>query len=523
MALCSAFCLFFVLCFVALCTDAYCGSVFNIVFTSVPPLLIAVFDRDISRENLIKYPALYASGLKNQCFNVQLLLRIICEGVLHSLALYFCSFFLYTGAGDILTSGGLSSDLWVFSTAMYTYLVVVVNGRMALDTSTHTWFNDGFLIASVLVWFAFALAYCGVGVTADMLWVAELLYSTPSFWLGLLLVPAICLVPEVALRFARRMYFPTQKDIVMENERGYKYNANERNSRRRGTSAKIANYNNGIVTAPTSASPKLNASYGATSSVPAESDVVLVHASASPVRKSSVLGAFGSSSSRLLHSPAHGPFATSSKLGNGSGLSDIIAPGEEDMAPIVSRNGLFPPPQLILGPSAPAAAAYQQQNNIHNGGLSNSSSYYGNANSPQPSPVASPSDVTPSRVPIAMERLPPQASLQQHQQYPHASSSSSNGARRMSVSQDQHGAPAVTIHLAPGHSSDFGSGSIVQPSLMVTPPVSARRISSKQLLSSNGSPRLTGIPSPSSSPLPAHPSYGERRRSLNAGNVTATR
>ena len=250
--------------------DAYAGSVFNIIFTSVserggggrvlrpavgrasffaeffflsslnnfyfifwvsfpflcrsiPVMLVAVLDRDVSREGLLAHPELYGSGLRNECFSVRLLLRIIGEGVSHSLLLYWCCVALYTGAGDVVQHSGRTHDLWLLSTAMYSYLVLVVNARVALDTTTFTWLNHLFLFLSVAAWFVFALVYCAVGmeVTPDMLDVAQTMFATPAFWAGGLVIVVMCIVPEVAWMAARRMMWPTGKDVVMEAERGY--------------------------------------------------------------------------------------------------------------------------------------------------------------------------------------------------------------------------------------------------------------------------------------------------------------
>ena len=282
--------------------DAYAGSVFNIIFTSMPPLLIAMLDRDVSRENLLKYPQLYASGLRNECFNVRLLLRIVGEGVAHSLLLYYSCYCLYNRGGDVMSTEGRSSDLWVFSTAMFTYLVVVVNMRMALDMSTFTWLNIFFLVASVLAWFGFALLYCGLGLVADMLMVAQQMMSTAAFWMGLLVIPVMCVVPEVAWLTARRTFWPTPKDIVMEMERGY--GANEADK------ALLPTRHSEESDTP----PRLSG-YGATSSVPADGLLVRAtstqHVVAAPAAAGSSASAsrrpsarpslfVGNSSSRLL-------------------------------------------------------------------------------------------------------------------------------------------------------------------------------------------------------------------------------
>lgn len=185
-------------------------------------MLAAVLDRDVSKANLLKYPTLYQSGIRQECFNVQLLLRIILEGVAHSIVLYFGCLLLFTGAGDVVKSDGQTHDLWVISTAMYSYLVLIVNLRLGLDTTTWTWVNFFFFFGSWLSWFVFILIYCTVDVTPNMHKVAQWLFSSATFWLGYLLLTGVCILPEVAWLAFVRLYRPKLKDIVMEIERGYK-------------------------------------------------------------------------------------------------------------------------------------------------------------------------------------------------------------------------------------------------------------------------------------------------------------
>ena len=46
--------------------------------------------------------------------------------------------------------------------------------------------------------------------------VTHYLWATPSFWLGVIILPIICLFPDVVFRYIQRNYWPTTYDIIQE-------------------------------------------------------------------------------------------------------------------------------------------------------------------------------------------------------------------------------------------------------------------------------------------------------------------
>eukprot|EP00456_Euglypha_rotunda_P043327 TRINITY_DN3392_c0_g1_i8.p1 TRINITY_DN3392_c0_g1~~TRINITY_DN3392_c0_g1_i8.p1 ORF type:complete len:157 (-),score=11.50 TRINITY_DN3392_c0_g1_i8:117-587(-) len=100
---------------------------------------------------------------------------------------------------------------------MYTFLIIVVNIRIGLDTTTWNWLTFLFMFLSVFAWFCFALIYCTIiDITPDMYYVAQRLFADYNCWLLVLLIPAICILPDVAYRYYRRTYYPTLLDLVAE-------------------------------------------------------------------------------------------------------------------------------------------------------------------------------------------------------------------------------------------------------------------------------------------------------------------
>ena len=200
--------------------DAFSGSCYNLVFTALPVLFTAVFDRPYSKD-IAKYcPELYENGPKNGSFNLRLFFFYSMEGVVHSILLFFgTTFFIDSQA----KSNGQIVGFWVSCTTMFTALVTVATLKMMLETKTWTQWSILVFGLSELAWFVFALVWSVIpaswGWGNDNIYqVAQVSMELPIFWFAVLFAVAICLVPEVLFRYVMRTYFPTRLNIIEELE-----------------------------------------------------------------------------------------------------------------------------------------------------------------------------------------------------------------------------------------------------------------------------------------------------------------
>ena len=139
------------------------------------------------------------------------------------LLIFFFSLYLF---GDTVTDpSGRDNDLWLTSSAMFAYMVVVTNLKMALQCVTWTWITHLFFWLSIAAFVLVSLVYSGTSVglstTADMYWVTIRMYTQGMFWWGMLLVSIASLLPYLTVMYVQRMFYPTHEDIVYENELGH--------------------------------------------------------------------------------------------------------------------------------------------------------------------------------------------------------------------------------------------------------------------------------------------------------------
>jgi phospholipid-transporting ATPase len=141
----------------------------------------------------------------------------IANSIVHSILLYWLTMFSY---GDgIVWSNGKSSDYLVVGNMVYTYVVVTVCCKAGLEMDTWSWISHLSIWGSIGLWFAFLIVYSyvwvvGIPLAPNMAGMIELLFSTPFFWLCLLLVPFTTLIPDIAYKALRVTVRTTETDKI---------------------------------------------------------------------------------------------------------------------------------------------------------------------------------------------------------------------------------------------------------------------------------------------------------------------
>lgn len=78
-------------------TDYWILIFFNLLFTSAPPVIYGVLEKDVSAETLVQLPELYKSGQKSEVGVKTKTLRLIyihcqSQGIFQSVQLKYCTF-----------------------------------------------------------------------------------------------------------------------------------------------------------------------------------------------------------------------------------------------------------------------------------------------------------------------------------------------------------------------------------------------------------------------------------------------
>ncbi|KAL8138104.1 hypothetical protein V2J09_004105 [Rumex salicifolius] len=168
-------------------------SLYNVLFSSLPPIALGVFDQDVWLRIL--------SWMFNGIYSGAMI------------------FFFTKRALEIpaFNDSGKTADFEIFGATMYTCVVWVVNTQMALFVNYFTLIQHIVLWGGIVFWYLFLLAYGAmspsISTTAYQVYV-EALALSPKYWLAVFFVVVSALVPYCCYIAIQMWFFPVYHNVI---------------------------------------------------------------------------------------------------------------------------------------------------------------------------------------------------------------------------------------------------------------------------------------------------------------------
>ncbi|KAF5388875.1 hypothetical protein D9757_005590 [Collybiopsis confluens] len=203
--------------------ESWTLSLYNVLFTVLPPLVIGVFDQFVSARILDRYPQLYILGQKNEFFTSKAFWMWVINALYHSVILFGFSVILWWG--DIKEASGFDTGHWFWGTTLYLAILLTVLGKAALISDIWTKYT----VAAIPGSFAFTMVFLpiyavvapAIGFSKEYQNIVPRLWKDAVFYFMILLVPIFCLSRDFAWKYYRRTYMPSSYHIAQELQ---KYN-----------------------------------------------------------------------------------------------------------------------------------------------------------------------------------------------------------------------------------------------------------------------------------------------------------
>jgi phospholipid-transporting ATPase len=203
--------------------ESWTLTLYNVLFTVLPPLVIGVFDQFVSARFLDRYPQLYILGQRNAFFSKTSFWLWVGNALYHSILLFGFSVILFWG--DLKIGGGFDSGHWYWGTTLYLAVLLTVLGKAALISDIWTKYTVAAIPGSFVFTMLFLPLYATVapliGFSKEYEGIVPRLWTDGVFYFVLLLIPLVCLVRDFAWKYYRRTYSPLSYHIVQELQ---KYN-----------------------------------------------------------------------------------------------------------------------------------------------------------------------------------------------------------------------------------------------------------------------------------------------------------
>ncbi|XP_078280271.1 phospholipid-transporting ATPase IC [Rhinoraja longicauda] len=199
--------------------ELWCITLYKVAYSWLPVLSIGVLDKDLSDVMSIKYPKRYKVGQRNKLFNYKTFLATILHGLLSSFVIFFIPYGAFLeGVGH---GGTTMSGYQFLAMAVGTGAVLTINIEIMLDISSWT------VPSVVAIMIDFFLYFCMTFLTQSNFLsrrnpymfqfngAALNAFKQPLFWLTVLLVVAINIIPSLTFRFILRCFSSKDAGIVI--------------------------------------------------------------------------------------------------------------------------------------------------------------------------------------------------------------------------------------------------------------------------------------------------------------------
>ncbi|KAJ0050254.1 hypothetical protein NL108_014859, partial [Boleophthalmus pectinirostris] len=159
---------------------------FNLIFTSAPPVMFGIMDRDASAEMLLGLPELYRTGQGKGEYNFLTFWISMLDAFYQSLVAFFIPYYTYRGS-DI--------DIYAFGTPLNTISLFTILLHLSIEIKAWTFVHAVIILGSVLLYFIVTLAYGIMYLNYSGYWNLQAQMADPMFYLVCFISTVVALLP----------------------------------------------------------------------------------------------------------------------------------------------------------------------------------------------------------------------------------------------------------------------------------------------------------------------------------------
>lgn len=199
--------------------DPWFGGLYNLFLSSLPPVVLGIFDQELAADYALAFPEIYAKGQRNTAYNFRVFLSWLLSALWQSATIFFV---VYWGFGDAPDSSGQSFGMWAFGTVVFSVVVVNIHVMLLVFQSSWNRLTASFFAVSLIAWFILGPIFSlrslslNANLSPPLYAITHRLFSDARFWLVLILCPVICASPSLLWKYSKRRRRPNVKMLVQE-------------------------------------------------------------------------------------------------------------------------------------------------------------------------------------------------------------------------------------------------------------------------------------------------------------------
>ncbi|GBC10641.1 hypothetical protein RclHR1_00980018 [Rhizophagus clarus] len=199
-------------------------AAYNTLFSSLPVLIVGIFEKDLNKKTLIGVPELYRTmGQLDSAFNLRIFFSWVCAGIYHALVIVLIPFCLHEIIVDYELRTIGSPHLYELGMTVYTCVVFVVTFKIAyLECHNWTFFTHLASFSTLLGWFLFQIFYNYFYPNNEVRGVFSKVGIKYEYWLTVLITVSIALIPNYIVKIIKSIVLPNDVDIYQQIEKDEK-------------------------------------------------------------------------------------------------------------------------------------------------------------------------------------------------------------------------------------------------------------------------------------------------------------
>ncbi|KAF9572155.1 hypothetical protein EC968_010241 [Mortierella alpina] len=180
-------------------------SLYNLMFTAVPVLVLGATDQDLTAPYILRYPGVYRLGIQQKRYNQYRFVAYMLDGVWQSLVVFW--FWRAVYGINVLGRNGIDSSLLEFSTSVAITNIIIASLYLGLHTYHWTWLMHFAVWGSIVFMVLLVLIY-GAFTASPIYHVAIRLFSLGPFWLMMILSVVCAFMVRYTALFISFWWFP---------------------------------------------------------------------------------------------------------------------------------------------------------------------------------------------------------------------------------------------------------------------------------------------------------------------------
>ncbi|KAI8632796.1 phospholipid-translocating P-type ATPase domain-containing protein [Xylariaceae sp. FL1651] len=189
---------------------------FNLIFTSLPPIVIGVLDQDVSDSVSLAVPQLYQRGIERLEWTQLKFWTYMVDGFYQSIITFFIPYLVVYNTSSITGSGMDVTERYRLGAYIAHPAVITINLFILINTYSWDWLTVLIVVLSDLIIFFWTGVYTSSTFAGTFYGAAPQIYGELSFWVVLVLTPLICIAPRYASKALQKVFWPHDVDIIRE-------------------------------------------------------------------------------------------------------------------------------------------------------------------------------------------------------------------------------------------------------------------------------------------------------------------